>query len=216
MPVKLNSTGGGSVTVAAPNTASDYTATFPAATGTVAFSDSQTFTGTTTTGAQSVGGNITFSAADAGIIFNKTGALTNTKLNDYEEGTWTPAIIGLTTAGSCTYSAQVGTYTKVGTVVVATFDLQTTSTASGTGFAAISGLPFATTNQNQACLGLGTCYWANLGASYYNITGYGDAANNRIVIMGQTSASSGIQYVAPGVFLNGSRIFGVCYYRAQP
>ena len=35
MPVKLNSTGGGSVTLTTPSTASDFTATFPAATGNV-------------------------------------------------------------------------------------------------------------------------------------------------------------------------------------
>lgn len=35
MPVKLNSTGGGSVTLTTPATASDFTATFPAATGNV-------------------------------------------------------------------------------------------------------------------------------------------------------------------------------------
>jgi hypothetical protein len=35
MPVKLNSTGGGSVTLTTPSTATDYTATFPANTGNV-------------------------------------------------------------------------------------------------------------------------------------------------------------------------------------
>lgn len=35
MPVKLNSTGGGSVTLTVPSTATDYTATFPANTGNV-------------------------------------------------------------------------------------------------------------------------------------------------------------------------------------
>lgn len=43
MPLKLNSTGGGSVTVDVPNTASTYTATLPAETGTV-------ITSATTTG----------------------------------------------------------------------------------------------------------------------------------------------------------------------
>jgi hypothetical protein len=38
MPVKLNSSGGGSVTVDVPSTASTYTATLPAATGTVVVS----------------------------------------------------------------------------------------------------------------------------------------------------------------------------------
>lgn len=39
MPVKVNSSGGGSVTVAAASTASDFTLTLPAATGTVIYSD---------------------------------------------------------------------------------------------------------------------------------------------------------------------------------
>ena len=43
MPVKLNSTGGGSVTLTTPSTASDYTLTMPASTATVA-----TTTGTLT------------------------------------------------------------------------------------------------------------------------------------------------------------------------
>jgi len=45
MPLKLNSTGGGSVTVDVPNTASTYTATLPARTGTIITSaDSATVT----------------------------------------------------------------------------------------------------------------------------------------------------------------------------
>jgi hypothetical protein len=39
MPVKLNSSGGGSVTLTTPSTATDYTATFPAATGSVVLSN---------------------------------------------------------------------------------------------------------------------------------------------------------------------------------
>jgi hypothetical protein len=39
MPVKLNSTGGGSVTLTTPSTATDYTLTMPAATGAVVAAD---------------------------------------------------------------------------------------------------------------------------------------------------------------------------------
>src|SRR5678816_2263285 len=35
-------------------------------------------------------------------------------LDDYEEGTWTPALAGNATAGTQTYSAQVGQYQKIG------------------------------------------------------------------------------------------------------
>ena len=50
MPVKLNSTGGGSVTLTTPSTASDFTATFPANTGNVVTdSATQTLTNKTLT-----------------------------------------------------------------------------------------------------------------------------------------------------------------------
>ena len=48
MPITVKSTGGGSVTLTAPSTASDLTLTLPSATGTVALTASPTFTGTVT------------------------------------------------------------------------------------------------------------------------------------------------------------------------
>jgi hypothetical protein len=48
MPVAIKSTGGGSVTLTAPSTASDLTLTLPSATGTVALTASPTFSGTVT------------------------------------------------------------------------------------------------------------------------------------------------------------------------
>jgi hypothetical protein len=52
MPVKLNSSGGGSVTLATPSTATDYTATFPENTGNVVTdSATQTLTNKTLNGA---------------------------------------------------------------------------------------------------------------------------------------------------------------------
>jgi hypothetical protein len=81
MPVKLNSTGGGSVTLTTPSTASDFTVTIPAATGTMvtttsastiefaagsAAAPSVTTTGDTNTG-------IFFPAADT-IAFSEGGA----------------------------------------------------------------------------------------------------------------------------------------------
>lgn len=61
MPVKLNSTGGGSVTLDATSTASTYTITLPAATGTMALTASPTFTGTVTAATISATGNISTS-----------------------------------------------------------------------------------------------------------------------------------------------------------
>lgn len=67
-------------------------------------------------------------------------------LDDYEEGTWTPAIT-FQSAGNLavTYSVQNGTYTKIGRKVFVEFQIATSSFTftTSTGLARISGLPFA-------------------------------------------------------------------------
>ncbi len=66
------------------------------------------------------------------------------KLNDYEEGTWTPALVGSTGAGSgITYSLRVAKYTKIGDIVHCQCDIYITAiTSIPTGQVRISGLPF--------------------------------------------------------------------------
>ena len=62
-------------------------------------------------------------------------------LDDYEEGTFTPTIFGTTTAGTATYTNQLGKYTKIGNVVH--FSIYMSWTAhTGTGFLRVGGLPF--------------------------------------------------------------------------
>lgn len=61
-------------------------------------------------------------------------------LDDYEEGTFTPVIIGMTTAGVGTYTTHTGDYTKIGNQVF--FHISLVWTAhTGTGAMRVSGLP---------------------------------------------------------------------------
>ena len=79
----------------------------------------------------------------SGITFPATqvAATDVNTLDDYEEGTFTPTIVGGTTAGVGVYSIQNGNYTKVGNLV--TFRLYVnTSSHTGTGATLIYGLPF--------------------------------------------------------------------------
>lgn len=67
-------------------------------------------------------------------------------LDDYEEGTWTPALTFVTPGNlSIAYSTQYGTYTKKGREVTLSFSITTSTfthtTASGN--SRITGLPFA-------------------------------------------------------------------------
>jgi hypothetical protein len=73
-------------------------------------------------------------------------------LDDYEEGTFTPTIRGSTTAGTGTYTTQVGAYTKIGNTVFVRISLNWTA-HTGTGNMNFGGLPFtssATTGYDNA------------------------------------------------------------------
>ena len=96
-------------------------------------------------GAQTVTGAKTFSeiiTASKGVAFPATqvaSADANT-LDDYEEGTWTPSVQGVTG----TYSLQSGNYTKVGILVVASAAIAFSSISSADGTQLqINGFPFA-------------------------------------------------------------------------
>jgi hypothetical protein len=78
--------------------------------------------------------------AGAGITFNGDTATAN-ELDDYEEGTFTPTIVGVTTAGTGTYSIQVGRYTKTGNRVNFTVYV-VWSAHTGTGDMRVGALPF--------------------------------------------------------------------------
>tara|TARA_R100001463_G_scaffold16910_2_gene43662 strand:- start:198 stop:1049 length:852 start_codon:yes stop_codon:yes gene_type:complete len=71
-----------------------------------------------------------------GITFNGDTATANA-LDDYEEGTWTPA------ADTGTVSATYANYIKIGSMVTIFFDLHNFSNTSSSSHILISGLPFA-------------------------------------------------------------------------
>ena len=77
-----------------------------------------------------------------GVQFGTTGAAAQ-NLDDYEEGTWTPVLVGSTTAGTATFvTGPTGTYTIIGNQVTVYFDWNI-SAHTGTGALRITGLPFA-------------------------------------------------------------------------
>ena len=78
-----------------------------------------------------------------GLTFNGDTAAANA-LDDYEEGTWTPALTATTTAPSgMTYGFRSGDYTKIGDMVICRFGIKMNNIgSSGAGSVTIAGLPF--------------------------------------------------------------------------
>ena len=130
-------------------------------------------------------GNATPSSSGAGITFPATQSASSdaNTLDDYEEGTWTPVIIGTSTAGTGTYSVQNGRYTKIGNRVY--FGVYCVWSAhTGTGDMTMGGLPFTSSGSNFTGVSI---RYSNLTCS----TGYictPIVADNRSDIVFQQSA----------------------------
>jgi len=86
-------------------------------------------------------GNVLIGTNGKGVDFSASGnagGMSSELLDDYEEGTWTPAA-----AGSGSLTASSGTYVKIGGFVF--FEMQTNG-YGGSGNVEISGLPFTITS----------------------------------------------------------------------
>jgi hypothetical protein len=111
-------------------------------------------------------------------------------LDDYEEGTFTPTIIGTSTAGTGTYSVQSGTYTKVGRLVSCQIFLDWTA-HTGTGDMRISGLPFQVSSASNYFAASAIGYFSNVSLSAGNIaTGYAINATS-VITLGQYPTGGG-------------------------
>ena len=78
-----------------------------------------------------------------GVYLGGTGAAN--KLDDYEEGNWTPVYSGTSVTGTGTYTRQSGVYVKVGDLVYASCTIGI-SAHTGSGNAEVTGLPYAAFN----------------------------------------------------------------------
>lgn len=121
-------------------------------------------------------------------------------LDDYEEGTFTPTVSGITTAGLGTYTSQTGRYTKIGNLVQFVLNMSWTA-HTGTGTMAIDDLPFVAT---AGFLRPVTILSQNL--LYANqLIGYMNGAVNRIIMT--TNTTGGFSNVAMDinatVYVNG-------------
>ena len=106
----------------------------------------------------------------SGITFPATQVASSdaNTLDDYEEGTFTPTIVGATTAGVGTYTTQAGYYTKVGNLVTASVFLGWTA-HTGTGNMYFAGLPFAASSSASYHSAASISYVNNIALTASNV-----------------------------------------------
>ena len=99
-------------------------------------------------------GGATPAASGAGISFPATASASSdaNTLDDYEEGSWTPAIV--MDSGTSTGGTFAGKYIKIGRLVTITIFADVGTVASTPVINGFSGLPF--TSENTSALGVGS------------------------------------------------------------
>ncbi|MEK9917806.1 MAG: hypothetical protein VW496_00295 [Pelagibacteraceae bacterium] len=140
-----------------------------------------------------------------GLKFNGDTAAAN-GLSDYEEGTWTPNV-----GGSATYTAQNGSYVKVGNHVTCAFDILINTI--GTGSATILyGFPFTVDNTAQVPVSGTISFHLTLNTAVYELGFYVINNTTYAYFTGHTGSSANSNNVV-SVFKNGARIIGSVTYR---
>lgn len=129
-------------------------------------------------------GNVT--ASGVGVTFppQQVASSNANTLDDYEEGTYTPTLLGSSTSGTPTYSTQAGRYTKIGNVVfVQAIVFVSTHNGSGrprislptvVGNAANSASFFTWTTDVDWPSGSNVLFQAFPGQAYADLYSYGD------------------------------------------
>jgi hypothetical protein len=187
--VRSNATTG-ILQIAGPGVGTTRVMTTPNANFTAARTDAaQSFTGDQTLST----GNLIQGTAAKGFNFTANtpaAGMTSQLLNWYEEGTWTPTISGTSTAGTGTYNAQGGVYTRVGKVVTAQCYINLAA-HTGTGNISITGLPFTSSTgvNDYASVTIGYLDNCALAASNYPLAFI--SPNTTAILLAQSPVGGG-------------------------
>ena len=150
-------------------------------------------------------GNVAFPATQV------ASADANT-LDDYEEGTWTPVIGGLSGESGQSYGNRPGIYTKIGNKVTASCLINMSAKGTISGLALLKGLPF-TVGSSSANRGTGSCgNWGAMASSLVFCTVYASEGNAFGYIRGTTAGTATLSGLTTSDFNNNSYIqFSITY-----
>ena len=147
------------------------------------------------------------------LVVHDLSAATDKKMAPFVTGTWTPALnFGGATTG-ITYSVQVGTYTKIGRIVLLAATIVLSSKGTATGSATITGLPFTSLTNANSHFYAGTVYWRSMAANGYSIMAI-LPDNSAAISLYVSSASANTVAATDANFGNTSEIILTMMYEA--
>ncbi len=134
------------------------------------------------------GGTIRGRWTDDGLCFGSDTAAANA-LDDYEEGSFTPALEGSSSNPTVVYFGRSGRYTKIGNVVTVNIEVYVNTFSGGTGTPFITGLPFTSLSGGGYQAGSIT-WWSQFDSNIVSATIYMPANATRLEMIGITAATS--------------------------
>jgi len=135
-----------------------------------------------------------------GIYLGGTGSAN--KLEDYEEGTWTPSL-----GGNAVHNIQEGYYVKVGGIVYITMGIRASTLGTGS-TVQITGLPFTAAYD----AGISPSYYDGIATNIYTLNG--NIGTTTITLYGRTSATNAASQT-PAIFQNNARVYLSATYRTN-
>lgn len=132
-------------------------------------------------------GDITSFGGQLGFPATQNASADANTLDDYEEGTWTPALaIGGSTTG-ITYTSRSGTYRKAGQIVEATHSVVLSSKGGLTGAATVTGLPFTAGSGASQWSGVAVVMGGTWGSLVSGVNGSIAASGTTIALQAPTT-----------------------------
>jgi hypothetical protein len=145
-------------------------------------------------GVQIANGNLIFSTAGTGIDFsattNSSGTMTSELLSDYEEGTFTPTLLGGATSITLNASINTLSYTKIGRRVFISGRINIGNMNGATSTLNFGNIPFV-----AASSGPGNSDYASLRVTYYNLDLPADGTGEIFIEIAGGSTGFGFQYL---------------------
>ena len=135
-------------------------------------------------------GDLVFSTANKGVVIGATSNTDANTLDDYEEGTWTPTIIGVSSGTKTAGSGNVGRYVVVGNHCTISGTVHCDGTETLSGAIAMGGLPFAVANISSYRIGCTLGGTSGLGMPSGYQSGFamgGDPGNSFVYILARST-----------------------------